>query len=590
MVHEPRSSNTPVPPRGEGLLRSLVAEQYRAGFISAARIQALTAERGLTRAHIEGVIDFYSFLHLEDVGRFRILFSDNIIERMQGNRALAEHLCRRLGSPLGEVRADGRVSIDYTSCIGMSDQGPSLLVNGHAIPSLDVETLDRIASRVEANTPLTEWPQEWFEIPLNIRKKGLLLANEHGDGDAVNALLSSSPTAILAKLEGAGLRGRGGAGFATAAKWRLCRDAPVTQPNQRVVICNADEGEPGTFKDRVLLQGYAERLFDGMTLCAGVIGADRGIVYLRGEYRYLLAPLQASLERRRRAGLLGRRIGGRAGFDFEIEIELGAGAYICGEESSLIESLEGKRGNPRNRPPFPVTRGYLGRPTVINNVATFIAAAMIAAREEGWFRGEGTEQSSGSKLLSIAGDCDHPGVYEYPFGTPIDQILEACGTRQTQAVQIAGAAGHLLPPAQFDRTIAFEDVATGGSFMIFNESRDLLEVVRNFADFFAHESCGFCTPCRVGTTLIQQNLTKIGDGRGSRWDLETLRRIGALMRNTSQCGLGATAPSAMFDLLDHFEVVDKRLHSDEFEPAFDLDAALQEARQATGRDDPGAHL
>ncbi len=590
MVHEPRSSNTPVPPRGEGLLRSLVAEQYRAGFISAARIQALTAERGLTRAHIEGVIDFYSFLHLEDVGRFRILFSDNIIERMQGNRALAEHLCRRLGSPLGEVRADGRVSIDYTSCIGMSDQGPSLLVNGHAIPSLDVETLDRIASRVEANTPLTEWPQEWFEIPLNIRKKGLLLANEHGDGDAVNALLSSSPTAILAKLEGAGLRGRGGAGFATAAKWRLCRDAPVTQPNQRVVICNADEGEPGTFKDRVLLQGYAERLFDGMTLCAGVIGADRGIVYLRGEYRYLLAPLQASLERRRRAGLLGRRIGGRAGFDFEIEIELGAGAYICGEESSLIESLEGKRGNPRNRPPFPVTRGYLGRPTVINNVATFIAAAMIAAREEGWFRGEGTEQSSGSKLLSIAGDCDHPGVYEYPFGTPIDQILEACGARQTQAVQIAGAAGHLLPPAQFDRTIAFEDVATGGSFMIFNESRDLLEVVRNFADFFAHESCGFCTPCRVGTTLIQQNLTKIGDGRGSRWDLETLRRIGALMRNTSQCGLGATAPSAMFDLLDHFEVVDKRLHSDEFEPAFDLDAALQEARQATGRDDPGAHL
>jgi [NiFe] hydrogenase diaphorase moiety large subunit len=214
-----------------------------------------------------------------------------------------------------------------------------------------------------------------------------------------------------------------------------------------------------------------------------------------------------------------------------------------------------------------------------------VAAAMIATREDEWFRSEGTDQSAGSKLLSVSGDCEHPGVYEYPFGTPIRQILEECGAHDTQAVQLSGAAGRLLSPAHFDHTVAFEDMATGGSFMIFDDSRDLLEVVRNFAAFFAHESCGFCTPCRVGTTLIRKGLEKIDAGRGSNWDLENLRRIGGLMRNTSQCGLGATAPSAMFDLLDHFDVAQQRLHSPRFEPAFDLDAALEEARQASGRTD-----
>jgi len=328
-----------------------------------------------------------------------------------------------------------------------------------------------------------------------------------------------------------------------------------------------------------------------MTLCAATIGADQGFLYLRGEYLYLLEPLEAELTRRREAGLLGKGIRGQSGLDFDIEIHLGAGAYICGEESALIESLEGKRGNPRNRPPFPVTHGYLGRPTVVNNVETFVAAALIAAHGAEWFRSRGTAQSTGTKLLSVSGDCARPGIYEYPFGVTVQQILDDCGATGTQAVQVAGAAGRTVPPAEFGRRIAFEDLATGGSFMIFDGSRDLLEMVQNFTDFFVHESCGFCTPCRVGTTLLAKTLKKVCCGHSTRADLGTLQQVGELMRRTSHCGLGATAANPVLDTLEKFpELYESHLTSTHFEPGFDLDAALEEARLATGRDDAGAHL
>jgi [NiFe] hydrogenase diaphorase moiety large subunit len=356
-------------------------------------------------------------------------------------------------------------------------------------------------------------------------------------------------------------------------------------------VCNADEGEPGTFKDRVLLNSYADSVFEGMTLCAGVIGARRGYLYLRGEYRYLLEPLERTLQQRRKNGLLGQHILGKNGFDFDIEIHLGAGAYICGEESSLIESLEGKRGIPRNRPPFPVTHGYLNQPTVINNVETFMAAAKIAALGADWFFRVGTAESTGTKLLSISGDCDRPGIYEYPFGVTIKQVLDDCGAANTQAVQIAGAAGTTLPMADAGHCIAFEDVSTAGSFMVFNEHRKLLDIVQNFAHFFVHESCGFCTPCRVGGALLKDLVDKLVNGHATHYDVAEMKQIGALMKQASHCGLGSTAPNPVLDLLHRFpELVEARLAHSGYEPAFDLDAALQEARDISGRDDTGAHI
>jgi [NiFe] hydrogenase diaphorase moiety large subunit len=238
-----------------------------------------------------------------------------------------------------------------------------------------------------------------------------------------------------------------------------------------------------------------------------------------------------------------------------------------------------------------VIQGYRGLPTVVNNVETLANAAMIAQHGPAWFRSVGTAQSPGTKLLSISGDCERPGIYEFPFGTPIGEILAACQAHHTQAVQIGGAAGRLIPPTEFDRTLAFEDLATGGSLMVFNQGRELLKAIDNFSRFFSHESCGFCTPCRVGTAMLVRQLGKVMVGHATTKDLDELTTLGTLMRQTSHCGLGQTAANPILDGLEKFPgIFQARLRSTSFEPAFDLDASLQEARALTGRNDPGAHL
>ena len=574
------------------LLQHLIAVQHRFGWIPPPAVEQLAESLDVTRTQIRAAIAFYAFLHDCPRGNFDILFSDNITDRMLGNQRLAGLLSERLGVGIGETRADRRVSLGFTSCTGMCDQGPAVLVNGIALTAMDPRRIDRVADLVEEGVPLERWPGELFRVSDNIHRPGLLLTNPVTDGASLRALLEKGPEAALAEVERSGLRGRGGAGFTTALKWRFCREAEQGDPSiERFVVCNADEGEPGTFKDRVLLTRYTDLVFEGMTICAGVVGARRGFLYLRGEYRYLLPHLEAVLARRRAQGLLGRAILGREGFDFDIVIHLGAGAYICGEESALIESLEGKRGVTRKRPPFPVTSGFNDRPTVVNNVETFMAAARVVQWGGYWLRGEGTEKSAGSKILSVSGDCARPGIYEYPFGTPVHQVLRDCGGEQAQAVQISGAAGTTLAPAEFDRIIAYEDLPTAGAFMIFGPGRDLLDMVRNFAAFFAHESCGFCTPCRVGGALLRDLVEKVAAGRASPYDLDEMRAIGKVMRQGSYCGLGHTAPNHVLNTLDKFpEVYRRRLLHHDYSPSFDLDAALSEARAITGRDDAGAHL
>jgi len=570
------------------LLQILIALQKDLNHIPNEAIQYLASELSLPQSVVEGVIGFYTFLHRQPRGQYDLLFSDNITDQMQGSRDRAQQLAATLNVDLGATSEDLGISLDYTSCIGMPDQGPAALVNGQTITQLNEKRVDQIAKLIQQATPVSEWPGEFFAIDENIQRRDILLDTELDEGAALTAYLTQGPDKLLDELERSGLRGRGGAGFKTALKWRFCREAEGEDP---VVVCNADEGEPGTFKDRVLLQTYADRMIEGMTLCAAIIGAPTGFIYLRGEYRYLLEPLQQELQKRRDSGLLGTTIQGQAGLSFDIEIHLGAGAYICGEESALIESLEGKRGIPRVRPPFPVTHGYLGRPTVVNNVETFIAAAMIADQGADWFRSRGTDESAGTKLLSISGDCDRPGIYEYPFGTSIRTILDDCGANQTLGVQVAGPAGMTLPASEFDRLIAFEDAPTGGSFMVFDNSRNMLDVVQNFTEFFVHESCGFCTPCRVGTSLLKKRLEKVVVGHATGMDLEKMKEIGELMKTSSHCGLGVTAANPVLNTIEKFPgLYDNRLKTTSFEPAFDLNQALEEAREITGRTDPGAYV
>jgi [NiFe] hydrogenase diaphorase moiety large subunit len=471
----------------------------------------------------------------------------------------------------------------------MCDQGPAALINHHqVITRLTPGRIEQMAGLIESRVSPYAWPQEWFRVEDQIRRADVKLGTQPAPGEAIAAALAAGSQEMLDNIKRSKLRGCGGAGYATGTKWQICRN---TKAEAHYVVCNADEGEPGTFKDRVLLTSYADTLFEGMTIAALIVGARQGLVYLRGEYRYLLEPLQAVLLRRRHQGLLGTSILGSAGFDFDIDIHVGAGAYVCGEESSLIESLEGKRGTPRIRPPFPAQRGYLDQPTTVNNVETFCAVTHIAVHGGAWWAGIGTSQSTGTKIHSVSGDCERPGLYEYPFGTRIGRILEDCGGVDTQAVQVGGPSGVCLSAMEFGRRIGFEDVPTAGAFMVFNRSRDMFDVAHNFARFFAHESCGFCTPCRVGTELVVRRMDKLRQGYGSSDDVQVLFELDKLMHGTTHCGLGATACNPLRDTIAKFRpAYERHMKSLHFVAGFDLDAELSQARLATRRDDLGAHL
>jgi len=578
------------------ILRDIQAEFH---YVPKDAIELLAGLLHIPRTRIIAVVEFYSFLHLTPRGRYELLISDSITDHMLGKVDLMNYLSNRLTIAVGKVREDGLVSLDNTSCTGLCDQGPAGLINGYPLTNLNRERIDIIVDLINRQKPLTEWAESLFLVNDNLIKSGLLLDRPITQGEGLSASFKRGLKETLVEINSSGLRGRGGAGYSTGWKWHLCYEGPEeeafcdinTQKQlQRYVICNADEGEPGTFKDRVLLNSYSHQVFEGMTICAAITGATQGFMYLRGEYLFLYNKLQTILSERRQAGLLGNSILDQ-NFNFDIEIHLGAGAYICGEESALIESLEGKPGIPRNRPPYPVTQGYLGKPTVVNNVETFLAAAAIAVNGGEWFAKVGTEKSKGTKILSISGDCKRPGIYEYPFGTPVQDILKDCGASDVLGLQIGGPSGTFISNQEFGRKLAFEDLATGGSFIVFNNTRNILDVVYNFTHFFAHESCGFCTPCRVGTSLLKKQVDKIVNGHGSAGDVVALEELCQIVKKQSHCGLGQTAANPVLTTLERYpELYQSKLKKISYEPGFDLDAALDTARRMANRNDKAAHL
>ncbi len=569
------------------LLQVLREVEEACGWIPPEAIRRIGDGLSLPHAKIEGVASFYAFLHTTPRGRYRILFSDNITDRMLGSEALLERLCQSLWIERGKVSEDGLVSVDTVSCTGLCDQGPAMLVNGRAIGGLTERRVDEICELVRESVPFERWPAAFFRIEDNVRRQDVLLSSDVKPGAAIAAGVARGPQGVIDEMKASRLRGRGGAGFHTGTKWEACRAAPDPE---RFVVCNADEGEPGNFKDRVLLSRHADLVIEGMTLAAFAVGARRGFLYLRAEYRFLLEHLERTLARRREAHLLGKSILGRAGFDFDLAIHVGAGAYVCGEESALIESLEGKRGTPRNRPPYPVTSGYLGHPTVVNNVETFASSSLVSLNGGEWYAAIGTPVSAGTKLVCISGDCERPGVYEYPFGFQVREALADCGAADTLAVQVSGPSGYCLAESEFGRRIEFEDLPTAGALMVFDHRRDMFEVARNFVQFFAHESCGFCTPCRVGTSLLRNFMDKLANGHGSAYDFAEIEKMNTTLRTLSHCGLGQSACNPVLHTIARFRpAYQRRLQHEEFEPAFDLDRALGEARRMTGRDDREAH-
>jgi [NiFe] hydrogenase diaphorase moiety large subunit len=382
-----------------------------------------------------------------------------------------------------------------------------------------------------------------------MEKKVLLAENQPEFGAGLKKALTMKPADVVFMVRDSGMKGLGGAGFPTGVKWNL---AGAASADRKYVVCNADEGEPGTFKDRILLEKYAERLLEGMAIGGYAIGSDTGIIYLRAEYPYLsegiLRARQSLIDRK----LLGRNIQG-TGFSFDVEIRPGAGAYVCGEETALIESMEGKRGEPRNKPPYPVNAGYLDKPTIVNNVETFCSVPHIILNGPEWYEGLGLGNASGTKLFSISGDVERPGVYELPMGSPLGDLLELAGARDVQAVQVGGASGRTVSPDKLGSALSFGELPPGGSVVVFDNSRDMLDVLENFMEFFVHESCGQCTPCREGNTRLLHAVSALRQGEVCCMEcLQPFMDLCEVMAVSSKCGLGQTAGNCFRDIVAGF--------------------------------------
>ena len=551
--------------------------QTRFGGLNSKAIDAIAEALKVPRVEIEGLVTFYSFFSKEKKGQAVIRLCNDVVDNMAGAQDVAQAFFRELGIEPGGSTPDGKISFEYTPCIGMCDQAPAAMVNERIVTNLTPGKAREVAGLVKSGgLPETD-------VENNIRKAGDVILSGYAQGQGLAKALDISPEQVIGQVKASNLRGRGGAGFPTGMKWEFTR---ASQDDEKYVLCNADEGEPGTFKDRVLLTEKADMVFEGMTIAAYAIGAKQGILYLRGEYAYLLDKLNSCLEARREQGLLGNNAAGKDGFDFDIRIQLGAGAYVCGEESALISSCEGFRGDPKTKPPFPAQKGYKEKPTTVNNVETFCAVCRILEKGADWYKGFGTEASSGTKLLSICGDCENPGVYEYEFGVTIQQLLDDCGAKNTQAVLVAGPSGQIIAPDQFARKICFSDLATGGAVVIYNQERDLLKIVREYMEFFVEESCGYCTPCRAGNVILKNCLDKIIDGKGEESDIVYLQDLCRTVKATSRCGLGQTSPNSIETTLKNFPgLYEEKLknNDDGMNPVFDIKQALENAEALQGR-------
>lgn len=352
-----------------------------------------------------------------------------------------------------------------------------------------------------------------------------------------------SPAEIINQILESGLKGRGGAGFPTGMKWKFT--AAEKNPD-KYIVCNADEGEPGTFKDREILDRAVYKVYGGMAIAGRAMGAKKGFIYLRGEYRFLLPQLYLELHK------FHKMISG-IGYDFNIEYRMGSGAYICGEESALFESIEGFRGEPRNKPPYPTTSGLFSKPTSINNVETLVTAMMIIAKGPEEYVKLGTNDSRGSKVFSISGDTPIPGIFELELGMTVQEFVSEFGDGDTKAVQVGGASGFCVPRKKFEDTIiGFEGVPTGGSMKLFNSSRSMYNVLHNYLDFFAEESCGQCTPCRVGCQQLLKGVEKVKKGEAKSTYLNELVKLADTMKVASKCGLGQSVGNAFKSIVENF--------------------------------------
>ena len=523
-----------------GLLPALRAAQKLYGWLPQEAAAEIAKFLHVPLADVHGVIEFYSLFYNEPVGKRIIRVCTDQACALKGGDGLLNRLCSHHGLGPGQTTPDRTLTIEASPCLGLCEQAPAVwtMDGGRWTVGDGSSESDRPQSMVYGQTRL---------LTANCGDGTTSLA-KYGEYSALQKTLGMKREEVINEIKASGLVGRGGAAFPTGVKWE---GAAKAEGDQKYVVCNADESEPGTFKDRVLLLDDPHRIIEGMCIAAYAIGASRGYIYLRGEYPYILPVLETALSEARDAGYLNE--------DFDIEIRLGAGAYICGEETALFESIEGKRGLPRVKPPFPTTNGLFNQPTVINNVETLCNVPLIINKNAAGYRQIGTERSPGSKLFCVSGDVGEPGVYEVPFGVTLREMLEMAGgvadRKKLQAVLFGGAAGAFATSAHLDVKLTFEDLRAAGLplgsgvVLVFDETRDLRDVLKRLGHFFAHESCGKCYPCQMGTQRQKEILSRIADGKTLDGDIERLQDVGWTMTDASLCGLGQTAASAVLSAM-----------------------------------------
>ena len=532
------------------LLDNLWKAQNKHRYIRREDIEACSRALNISAVEVEGVASFYHFFSRRPVGKITIYLNKSIVSECKGFERIKEAFESATGATMNGVDPSGQFGLFETPCIGLSDLEPAALINFVPFTKLTSLKVKEIVARLKQGASPAAICDS---VPDNIRwvpegEKAMLL-RDYDPGQAIEKLSRHSPESVISEIKTARLRGMGGAFFPAGLKWEYCRTEPA---NPKYIVCNADEGEPGTFKDRVLMTSIPGLLLEGMAIAGFAVGASEGIIYLRAEYAWLKERLTQTIDRYRKMNLLGKSISGIEGFDFDIRVQLGAGAYVCGEETALLNSLEGKRGEPRNKRHFPTQRGYLQLPTVVNNVETICAAARIMELGADHYLRTGTPTSPGTKLLSISGDCRFPGIYEIEWGTSVRALLERCGADQPHFIQVSGPSGECISMAEADRSISLEDLPCGGSFMIFNRSRDILQILRNFTRFFKNESCGLCTPCRAGNFLIERKLELFAAKLARKSDVEEVHSWGEIMKLTCRCGLGRTAPNSLLTAQEKF--------------------------------------
>ena len=559
------------------LLPALQDAQSLFGWIPEAVATEIARALHVPLVDVHGVIDFYAMLYREPVGRTVVRVCTDPSCALRGGEAVLATACRLAGVDVGGTSASGAVTVERAPCLGHCNAGVSVNVThgdmalGEPLRNTTFAhvTPDKVEAAFagEGRTTADFYSEDYVGGDLSVitplcgrgRRTTLVEYQSVGGLQGLRKVLAGmTPAQVIDTVREAGLLGRGGAAFPTEIKWEGAASAPGAD---KYFVVNADESEPGTFKDRVLLEGDPSRILEGMIIGAYAIGAHKAYIYIRGEYPMAIERVQAAIAEFQSEGLIGRDILG-SGFDLEVEVRAGAGAYICGEETALFESIEGKRGFPRIKPPFPATHGLFGRPTAINNVETLAKIPFIFGRGVAQWRQFGTENSTGPKLLCVSGDVVRPGLYEVSLGITLRHLVNGLSGGMVggdlQAVLLGGAAGSFATPAMLDVRLSFEDLRAAGLTMgsgaviVFNDTRDLRDVLMRLGRFFAHESCGKCYPCQIGTQRQFEILERLAQQRLLPGDAERLTDVGWTMTDASLCGLGQTAGAAVLSAMKHW--------------------------------------